>query len=73
MLRRTRMGDTATLRLVRSEQEIEADVCRLAREIARDYRGKEVVLVGALTGAFVFMADRTSGERGGNQVDTPSP
>ena len=51
------MGDTATLRLVRSEQEIEADVCRLAREIARDYRGKEVVLVGALTGAFVFMAD----------------
>lgn len=37
--------------------QIAETVERLARQINRDYKGREVILVGCLTGAFVFMAD----------------
>lgn len=37
--------------------DIESAVGRLAREIRRDYRDKNPVLVGVLKGCFVFMAD----------------
>jgi hypoxanthine phosphoribosyltransferase len=40
-----------------SEVEIGARVRALAREIANDYRDEDLILVGVLTGAFVFMAD----------------
>lgn len=40
-----------------TEEEINARVADLARLIDRDYAGKDVVLVGVLKGAFVFMAD----------------
>jgi hypoxanthine phosphoribosyltransferase len=40
-----------------SEGEIAGRVRTLARMIARDYRGRDLVLVGVLTGAFMFMAD----------------
>lgn len=36
---------------------IEARVRELGAAIARDYRGKDLVLVGVLKGAFVFLAD----------------
>lgn len=36
---------------------IEQTVARLATEIARDYRGKDLVAIGVLKGAFIFMAD----------------
>ncbi|MEK7713957.1 MAG: hypoxanthine phosphoribosyltransferase, partial [candidate division NC10 bacterium] len=39
------------------EAELRARVPELGRAIARDYAGKEPVLVGVLQGAFVFMAD----------------
>ena len=45
------------LRLLISPQEIKSTVERLAAEIQRDYQGKSPVLLGALKGSFVFMAD----------------
>jgi hypoxanthine phosphoribosyltransferase len=40
-----------------SEAEVGARVRDLAEEINRDYEGKDVVLIGVLKGAFVFLAD----------------
>ncbi len=40
-----------------SREEIAAMCARLGRQISQDYAEKEVVLVGVLKGAFVFMAD----------------
>jgi hypoxanthine phosphoribosyltransferase len=41
-----------------SENDIRHRVEELAREISKDYRGKgEIVLVGVLKGAFIFLAD----------------
>lgn len=45
------------LELLYSPQEIGAAVERLAQEIQRDYVDRSLVLVGALKGSFVFMAD----------------
>lgn len=40
-----------------SEQEIVARVRELGQEVARDYAGRELVLVSVLKGSFVFCAD----------------
>jgi hypoxanthine phosphoribosyltransferase len=40
-----------------SSQELSACVYRLAERINRDYKGKNLVLIGVLNGAFIFMAD----------------
>jgi hypoxanthine phosphoribosyltransferase len=40
-----------------SAEEIERRVRELGREISEDYAGRQVVLVGILRGAFMFMAD----------------
>jgi hypoxanthine phosphoribosyltransferase len=40
-----------------SAEAIRATVERLAGEIDRDFEGREVVLLGVLTGAFLFTAD----------------
>ena len=40
-----------------SEQEIAAKVAELAAQIDADYEGKEILLVGVLKGAVMFMAD----------------
>ncbi len=40
-----------------SQDELEKGVSRLAEEVNRDYRGKEVIVLGILKGCFVFMAD----------------
>lgn len=40
-----------------SEEQIQAKVKELARRISSDYWGKEVLLVGILKGAFVFLSD----------------
>ena len=42
---------------VLSKEEIEAAVAKLAKKISADYRNRELVLVGVLKGAFVFLAD----------------
>lgn len=43
--------------IVVSQREIEQLTSRLAREIENDYQGKDLVILGVLKGAFVFMAD----------------
>lgn len=40
-----------------SEEQIQAKIGELADQIARDYAGKEVLLVGVLKGAVLFMSD----------------
>lgn len=40
-----------------SQDELEKGVSRLAEEVNRDYKGKEVIVLGILKGCFVFMAD----------------
>jgi hypoxanthine phosphoribosyltransferase len=40
-----------------TEHEIQDKVASLAKQITEDYRGRDLVLVGVLKGAFVFMAD----------------
>jgi hypoxanthine phosphoribosyltransferase len=40
-----------------SEKEIKARVEELAKEISREYEGKQITIVGILKGSFVFVAD----------------
>jgi hypoxanthine phosphoribosyltransferase len=40
-----------------SKDEIQDKLVELAKEISEDYRGKDLLLVGVLKGAFVFMSD----------------
>ncbi len=40
-----------------SEEEIAAKVAELAKQVDADYAGKEILLVGVLKGAVMFMAD----------------
>ena len=40
-----------------SHSEIEQMLDRLSKEINRDYNGEQLVVVGILTGAFIFTAD----------------
>lgn len=40
-----------------SQQQIATRVAELGAQIERDYRGKELVLIGVLKGAFIFLAD----------------
>lgn len=42
-----------------SREEIHGKVAELARQITREYRGKNLLCVGILKGAFVFLADLT--------------
>ena len=44
-------------RVVFTAEEIARQVQLLARRISKDYEGKEVVLIGVLKGAFIFLAD----------------
>lgn len=40
-----------------SEQAIQQQIDRIAKRISLDYQGREVVVVGVLKGAFIFMSD----------------
>jgi hypoxanthine phosphoribosyltransferase len=51
------MGAPPPGRVVIGEPELRGRIAELGRAIARDYAGREPVLVGVLQGAFVFMAD----------------
>ena len=53
------------LTMLISRSVIEQTVARLAEEITNDYRGREMVAVGILKGAFIFMADLV------RQIDIP--
>src|SRR5690606_33081175 len=49
--------ENATLSLLLPREAIVARVRELATQISRDYVGKDLLLVGVLKGAFVFLAD----------------
>ncbi len=51
------MAEKSGLHPLLQREAISAAVERLAREITRDYRDKDPVLLGILKGSFVFMAD----------------
>ena len=44
-------------RVLISEEEIEAEVARVGRQITEDFRDKNPIFVGVLKGCFIFMAD----------------
>jgi len=47
--------DIASVRL--SAEDITSRVTELAQQLSRDYAGKDVVLIGVLTGSAIFIAD----------------
>ena len=51
------MSDKRTIREQISVEKIAQRVHELGAQIARDYAGKELVLIGVLKGSFVFLAD----------------
>lgn len=51
------MSSQSNPRILFSSQEIEATVKKLAAEIRNDYQDKSPLLIGALKGSFMFMAD----------------
>ena len=40
-----------------THEEIQSKIAELGRQITQDYQGRDLLLVGVLKGAFVFMAD----------------
>ncbi len=40
-----------------TEQEIQARIAEMGRQIALDYKDKDLVIIGILKGSFVFLAD----------------
>jgi hypoxanthine phosphoribosyltransferase len=42
---------------VLTKEEIETQVRRIAQAISRDYKDRELILIGILKGAFVFLSD----------------
>jgi len=49
--------DGDIVEVIITQQQIVARIAQLAQQIAADYRDKELVLVGVLTGSFVFLSD----------------
>jgi len=49
--------DSVIKKVLVTEEEIDKKVKELGREITRDYQGKDLMLVGILKGAVVFMSD----------------
>lgn len=45
------------LSLLLSPQEIDDKVAALAEQISRDYKDRDLVMIGVLKGAFIFLAD----------------
>lgn len=50
-------GSEANLRLIFSEKDIQKTVKRLAKQISKDYEGREIFIVGVLKGSLMFLMD----------------
>jgi len=48
---------TDELKVVLTEKQIRERIRQLGQKITEDYRGKSLVVIGILKGAFIFMAD----------------
>jgi len=55
--------------LVLSSQQIHARVAELAAKISADYTGKDLVMIGVLNGAFIFLADLARAVAIPHQID----
>lgn len=51
------MSDDRISEILFTPEQVSARVSELGRQISADYAGKDLVLVGILKGAFVFLAD----------------
>lgn len=51
------LDDNTCEKIIYSQEEIAREVKRLGEEITRDYKGKEIVFVSVLSGAFMFVSD----------------
>ena len=49
--------DKTSKEILFSKETIQKRVCELASQISKDYDGRELILIGVLRGAFIFMAD----------------
>ena len=49
--------DTTSKEILFSKEVIQKRVGELAAQISKDYAGRELILIGVLKGAFIFMAD----------------
>lgn len=49
--------ETEIVEVLLSESALRERVAEMGAQISRDYAGREIVLIGVLTGAVVFMAD----------------
>ncbi len=49
--------ETTRLELVLSPEEIQDRVAQLAAQISQEFQGRDLVLLGVLKGAFIFMSD----------------
>jgi hypoxanthine phosphoribosyltransferase len=49
--------DRADIEVLLTEEQIQAKVSEIGEQIARDYRNKELLLIGILKGAVIFTAD----------------
>lgn len=56
-------------KLVISKEQIREKVAELADRISRDYAGQELVLIGVLNGAFIFLADLVRAVSIPHQID----
>ena len=45
------------MRILLTEAEIAAGIARLARQIAADYQGRPLTVLGVLTGSLIFLSD----------------
>jgi len=55
------VNSAAIAEVLLTEEQITRRVYELGRQISDDYKGKDLVLVGILKGAFVFLADLARG------------
>jgi hypoxanthine phosphoribosyltransferase len=58
-----------TMKLLLSEKKIQRRVGDLARQISRDFAARELLLVGVLKGAFIFLADLARKIKGPVKID----
>jgi len=49
--------DEDIIEVIITQQQIAARIAELAQQITADYRDKQLVLIGVLTGSFVFLSD----------------
>ena len=61
MIARALLSVMADLVAVLKKKEIDAAVSTLARKISSDYQKRELVLIGVLKGAFIFLSDLIRG------------